>query len=161
MKFIVFLKYNYVFSSRVMTPASFGGERRRVSQLLFFLSNCITRPWRLGSLPVSCISSRSGLAFVFYFDCVFVTISLGLISRPCAFAFESFAGRWGLSDNSGVASRPFVEANFFFCRVLKLCSWSYLPMSAYWDCQAPSSISFAVSVEYIFFVGTLLLDYCP
>lgn len=77
MKFIVLLKYNYVFSSRVMTPVPFGRGRRRVSQLLFFLSNCITRPWRLGSLPVCGISSRSGASLVFYFDCVFVAILLG------------------------------------------------------------------------------------
>jgi hypothetical protein len=91
MKFIVFFKYNYVFSSRVMTPVPFERGRRRVGQLLFFLSNCITRSWRLGSLLVSCISSRSGASLVFYFDCVFVAISLGLLVGLCA--FESFAGR--------------------------------------------------------------------
>ncbi len=47
---VLFLKYNYVFSSRVMTPVPFGRGRRRVSRLLLFLSRCITRPWRLGSL---------------------------------------------------------------------------------------------------------------
>ena len=91
MKFIVFLKYNYVFSSHVTTPVPFGRGRRRVSQMLFFLSNFITRSWRLGSLPVSCISSRSGIALVFYFDRVFCRNIVRLIRGP--WAFESFAGR--------------------------------------------------------------------
>ena len=52
--FFVFLKYNYVFSSRVMTPVLFGRERRRVSQMLFFCP--IASPVLGGSGPSLCLA---------------------------------------------------------------------------------------------------------
>ena len=54
MKFTVLPKYNYVLSSRVMTPVPFGRERRRVSQLLFLCP--IASPVLGGPGPSLCLA---------------------------------------------------------------------------------------------------------